>query len=125
MAKRRTLRRQRDNALKEIEQLKKQMICPGTENVIRDIEYLHRVRRFAAQYDVSELAISHRVVDATTIVRKMLHSLVDKGYFEDCVAKSAKYDLSHRKIKNYIEIEVIQPQANYEAERFAQMWGNW
>lgn len=54
MAKRRTLRRQRDNALKEIEQLKKQMICLGTENAIRVSERLNRVRRFTAQYDVSE-----------------------------------------------------------------------
>lgn len=124
MAKRKTLKKQRDNALKEIEQLKRQMICPRTESAIRDIEYLHRVRRFSAQYDVHELAISQRVVDATTIVRKMLHSLVDKGYFDDCVAKSAEYDIAHRKIRNHIEIEVIQPQASYEAERFAQMWGN-
>lgn len=123
MAKRRTLRRQRDNALKEIEQLKKQMICLGTENAIRVSERLNRVRKFTAQYDVCELAISQRVVDATTIVRKMLHSLVDEGYFDNCVAKSAEYDISHRKIRNHIEIEVIQPQANYEAERFAQMWG--
>jgi hypothetical protein len=124
MAKRKTLKRQRDNALKEIEQLKGQMIWLRTENAIRTSEYHNRVRKFAAQYDVSELAISQRVVDATTIVRKMLHSLVDEGYFDNCVAKNAEYDFSHRKIKNYIEIEVIQPQANYEAERFAQMWGN-
>lgn len=124
MAKRKTLKRQRDNALKEIEQLKGQMIWLRTENAIRISEYHNRVRKFTAQYDVSELAISQRVVDATTVVRKMLHSLVDKGYFDDCVAKSAEYDIAHRKIRNYIKIEVIQPRANYEAERFAQMWGN-
>ena len=75
MAKRRTLRRQRDNALKEIEQLKKQMIWLRTESAIRTSEYHNRVRKFTAQYNVSELAISQRVVDATTIVRKMLHTL--------------------------------------------------
>lgn len=124
MAKRKTLKKQRDNALKEIEQLKKQIIYPGTENAIRGSEYLHRVRKFGAQYDIYEFEVLHRGVDKTMIVRKMLHSLVEKGYFDDCVAMEAEYDIAHRKIRNHIEIEVIQPQANYEAERFAQMWGN-
>lgn len=119
MAKRKTLKRQRDNALKEIELLKKQMYQLNASNIMRHEQH---IRIFTAQYDVSELKVSQGIVDAITIVRKMLHTLVDEGYFDDCVSKSAEYDISHRKIKNEIAIEILQPQANYESEMFSHIW---
>lgn len=121
MAKRKTLKRQRDNALKELELLRKQMYQLNASNVMRHEQH---IRIFTAHHDVSELEVSQRIVDATTIVRKMLHSLVDKGYLDDCVSKYAEYDISHRKIKNEIAIEILQPQANYESEIFSHIWGN-
>lgn len=121
MAKRKTLRRQRDKALKELETLKKR-IYRIEPQPLRIEQFESRVRIFQAHCDVLELDLEHHFITEDEMVKRMLHKLVDTGYFDNCISKHAEYDTCYQKIRNTILIRVLQPEEPCVSEMYRKIW---
>ena len=120
MAKRRTLRRQRDKALAELKSIK-ELRQPHAIMNSRSIE--RRVNRIQGHLYSSECELKKQSEE--DVIRKILHDIVDKGLLDGLVHKSAEVNACSRQlqIKHQIAIDVIVPERVYEDEFYSQMWG--
>lgn len=114
MAKRRTLKRQRDKALAELQERSEHIIL---QNAIKYTNYHYDVHRFSAKMTVTpEMRLT-----PTQIIRRLLHDIVDKGYLDGFVRKRSSYNagmVGMPTIENYIELAVLQPEENFEENYF-------
>lgn len=125
MAKRKTLRKQRDKALAELKEYKDRFVnC--LHQAFKHSDYERRVRRFCAENTAPRGLFEDRrfLPTETEMIRRLLHGLVDKGLLDSCIKKYAEYDHVYDTVKNRVEIEVIQPEENYDQGIFNQIWQN-
>lgn len=125
MAKRKTLRRQRDKALAELKQYKLQF-SKSLHKAFQNSEYERRARRFTA-YNLMTRGMMEDAryrPKANEVIRRLLHEMVDQGYLDECVRVYAASEHFDTQIRNQIELTVIQPEDNYDTGIFLQIYGN-
>ena len=118
MAKRRTLKRQRDKALAELNRIKE----------LRRLHTMHhwnvkrRMVRMQEYHIDSKFEIMH--LSAKDIVRNILHDIVDKGLLDGLVYKYAEVDACNTHVKHQITMDVIAPESNYDDGYFSRIWAD-
>lgn len=114
MTKRRTLRRQRDKALAELQERNKYILL---QNAVKHTNYHYGVHRFSAKMTVTP----GMSLTSTQIIRRLLHDIVDKGYLDNFVRKRSSYNagmVDMPTVENHIELAVLQPEENFEENYF-------
>lgn len=90
MAKRRTLRRQRDKALKELAEYKRMAAVRRIDNAMMSQRYYEQVACLQAFYDYHDAEVTCGFMDKQAITRRLLHQLVDEGHFDQAVISSTE-----------------------------------
>ena len=118
MAKRRTLKRQRDKALAELKRIKE----------LRQLHTMHhlnverRMVRVQGYHIDSKFEIMH--LSAQNIIRNILHDIVDEGLLDGLVCKYAEVDACNTHVKHQIVMDVIAPEMNYDDGYFSRIWAD-
>lgn len=118
MAKRRTLRRQRDKALAELKRIKelRQLHTMSHWNVER------RMVRVQGYHINTKYEMMAR--PAKDIIRDILHDIVDEGLLDGLVYKYAEVDAYNTHVKHQIAMDVIAPESNYDDGYFSRIWAD-
>lgn len=118
MAKRRTLRRQRDKALAELKRIKelRQLHTMSHWNVER------RMVRVQGYHINTKYEMMARL--AKDIIRDLLHDIVDEGLLDGLVYKYAEVDAYNTHVKHQIAMDVIAPESNYDDGYFSRIWAD-
>lgn len=118
MAKRRTLRRQRDKALAELKRIKelRQLHTMNHWNVER------RMVRVQGYHINTKYEMMAR--PAKDIIRDILHDIVDEGLLDGFVYKYAEVDAYNTRVKHQIAMDVIAPESNYDDGYFSRIWAD-
>lgn len=118
MAKRRTLRRQRDKALAELKRIKelRQLHTMSHWNVER------RMVRVQGYHINTKYEMTAR--PAKDIIRDILHDIVDEGLLDGLVYKYAEVDAYNTRVKHQIAMDVIAPESNYDDGYFSRIWAD-
>lgn len=118
MAKRRTLRRQRDKALAELKRIKelRQLHTMSHWNVER------RMVRVQGYHINTKYEMMVR--PAKDIIRDILHDIVDEGLLDGLVYKYAEVDAYNTRVKHQIAMDVIAPESNYDDGYFSRIWAD-
>ena len=125
MAKRKTLRRQRDKALAELKQYKLQF-SKSLHKAFQNSEYGRKARKFAAYNLMTRGMIEDPRYrpKANEVIRRLLHEMVDQGCLDECVRVYAATERFDTQVRNRIELTVIQPEDDYDTGIFLQIYSN-
>ena len=107
MAKRRTLRRQRDKALKELAFYKQQAIELRNRCAMEMASFDAKVVRLAARFEFTEADMQNGFVDTTCVIRSLIRDLVDEGHFDNIVVANTK-SAGHEKMCTEIELHILR-----------------
>ncbi len=118
MAKRRTLRRQRDKALAELKRIKE----------LRQLHTMHHWNLERQMVRVQGYHIDSKFeimqLSAKDIIRNILHDIVDEGLLDGLVYKYAEVDACNTHVKHQIAMDVIAPERNYDDGHFSRIWAD-
>ena len=109
MAKRRTLRRQRDKALKELAEYKRMAAVRRIDNAMMSQRYYEQVACLQAFYDYHDAERACGFIDENFIKRRLLHNLVDEGHFDQAVTSSTE-KIGCNKNRLLIALNVLKPE---------------
>ena len=109
MAKRRTLRRQRDKYLKELSEYKRMAAVRRIDNAIMSQRYYEQVARLRAFYDYHDAEVTCGFMDKQAITRRLLHDLVDEGHFDQTVTSRTE-PIGYKKSRLLIELNVLKTE---------------
>lgn len=109
MAKRRTLRSQRDKALKELAEYKRMAAVRRIDNAIMSQRYYEQVAHLQAFYDYYEMERACGFIDGNFIKRRLLHDLVNEGHFDQAV-RSHTEPIGNNKTRLIIEVNVLKTE---------------
>lgn len=109
MAKRRTLRRQRDKALKELAEYKRMAAVRHIDNAIMSQRYYEQVACLQAFCDYHDAEVACGFVDKQAITRSLLHRLVDEGHFDQAVTSNTE-KIGCYKNRLLIALNVLKPE---------------
>ena len=109
MAKRRTLRRWRDKALKELAEYKRMETVRRIGNAMMSQRYYEQVAHLQAFYDYHDAERACGFIDGNLIKRRLLHYLVDEGHFDQAV-RSHTEPIGNNKTRLMIEINVLKTE---------------
>ena len=109
MAKRRTLRRQRDKALKELAEYKRMAAARRINNAIMSQRYYEHVACLQAFYEYHDAEVACGFMNKQAITRRLLHDLVDEGHFDQAVTSSTE-KIGCNKNRLLIALNVLKPE---------------
>lgn len=122
MAKRRTLRRQRDNAIKELAFYKQQAIESRNRCAMEMARFDAKVVRLAARFNFTEAAMQNGFVDTTCVIRSLIRDLVDEGHFDNIVVANTK-SAGQGKMCTEIELHILRTDEQQRKHWLRQMYG--
>ena len=108
MAKRRTLRRQRDKALTELAGYKRMAAERRIGNSMMSQRYYEQVACLQAFYEYHDAEMACGFVKQA-ITRGLLHRLVDEGHFDQAVASNTE-KIGYNKNRLLIALNVLKPE---------------
>lgn len=109
MAKRKTLRKQRDKALKELAEYKRMAEVRRIGSAMMSQRYYDQIARLKAYYDYHDAEEACGFVDKKLLTRSMLHKLVDSGQFDQAVTSIVE-PIGIGKNRLLIEVNVLKAE---------------
>lgn len=109
MAKRRTLRRQRDKALKELAEYKRMAAVRRIGNSMMSQRYYEQVACLQAFYDYHDAEVACGFINKQVITRRLLHQLVDEGNFDQAVTSNT-VKTGFKTNRLLIALNVLKPE---------------
>ena len=122
MAKRRTLRRQRDKALKELAFYKQQAIELRNRCAMEMASFDAKVVRLTARFEFTEADMQNGFVDTTCVTRSLIRDLVDEGHFDNIVVANTK-SAGQGKMCTEIELHILRTDEQQRKHWLRQMYG--
>lgn len=107
MAKRRTLRRQRDKALAELKEIKRIRDSIRHGAAMQAQEFTSMVARLNAFYEYHNAEKKCGFIDEQRLTRKLLHDLVDEGLFDKAVMSHTE-PTAYDRNRFIIEVQVLK-----------------
>lgn len=109
MAKRRTLRRQRDKALKELAEYKRMEVVRRIDNTMMSQRVYEQVACLRAFYDYHDIQVACGLINEQAITRSLLHRLVDEGNFDQAVTSNT-VKTGFKTNRLLIALNVLKPE---------------
>lgn len=122
MAKRRTLRRQRDKALKELAFYKQQAIELRNRCAMEMARFDMKVVHLAARFEFTEADMQNGFVDTTCVIRSLVRDLVDEGHFDNIVVANTT-SAGQGKMCTEIELHILRTDEQQRKHWIRQMYG--
>ncbi len=109
MAKRRTIRRQRDKALKELAEYKRMAEVRRIGNAMMSQRYYEQVAQLYGSCVYHDEDVTCGFLEDTLIKRRILHNLVDEGHLDQAITSRTE-PIGNNKSRLTIELNVLKPE---------------